>query len=76
MVESRGDREMRLLPALLPVMLGAPLAVWQDTVPDTPGLVALRTIVRVAIGLLIVVLLSYIVVEQVGSRRRRRTGGE
>jgi hypothetical protein len=48
----------------------------QETVPDAPPLPALRGLVRVVIGLLILVLLSYIIIEQVGSRRRRRTGRE
>jgi len=41
-----------------------------------PELSALRTAVRVLLGVLILVLASYIVIEQLGSLRRRRSGRE
>jgi len=43
-------------------------------IPQTPS--ALRTAVRVLLGLLILALASYIVIEQLGSLRRRRSGRE
>jgi hypothetical protein len=42
--------------------------------PPAPS--ALRTAVRVALGLLILVLVGYIVIEQLGSLRRRRSSRE
>jgi len=42
--------------------------------PPAPS--ALRTAVRVALGLLILVLVAYIVIEQLGSLRRRRSSRE
>jgi hypothetical protein len=41
-----------------------------------PGASTLRTIVRVARGVLIGLLLAYIVIEQVGAWRRRRDGDD
>jgi hypothetical protein len=40
--------------------------------PPASGMV--RIVIRVLLGLLVLVLLSYIVIEQVGTWRRRRTG--
>jgi hypothetical protein len=56
--------------------LALPLCSFQQKAPETPGLLAARGIVRVLIGALIVLLLSYIVIEQVGSRRRKRSGND
>jgi hypothetical protein len=42
--------------------------------PPAPS--ALRTAVRVVLGLLILVLVGYIVIEQLGSLRRRRSNRE
>lgn len=46
----------------------------QEIPPETPGLSTARGVIRALIGLLIVLLLSYIVIEQAGSWRRRRSG--
>jgi hypothetical protein len=41
-----------------------------------PGASTLRTIVRVVLGILIGLLITYIVIEQVGAWRRRRHGDD
>ena len=41
-----------------------------------PGASTLRTVVRVALGVLIGLLLAYIAIEQVGAWRRRRNGDD
>jgi hypothetical protein len=46
----------------------------QESQPETPGLSLARGLIRALIGLLILLLLSYIVIEQAGSWRRRRSG--
>ena len=67
---------MNLDPAFLLIQAQACEAFLQDATPDATGLSAWRSIVRMAIGLLIVVLLAYIAIEQVGTRRRRRKDRE
>ncbi len=55
-------------------VLGRGLALAQQA-PQTAGeMPFLRVAVRILIAALIVVLLTYIVIEQVGSWRRRRSG--
>jgi hypothetical protein len=58
----------------LDTILGQVAALVQVTPPDGFGLPFLRAAVRALIAALIVVLLTYIVIEQVGSWRRRRSG--
>lgn len=57
------------LPCLLVTVL-----IQAEGIP--PGASTLRTIVRVALGVLIGLLLAYIVIEQVGAWRRRRNGDD
>ena len=52
------------------------LTVAQAQPPATAQMPLLRVVVRALIGILIAVLLTYIVIEQVGSWRRRRSGRE
>jgi peptidoglycan/LPS O-acetylase OafA/YrhL len=52
------------------------LAVVQAQPPATAQMPLLRVVARVLIGILIAVLLTYIVIEQIGSWRRRRSGRE
>jgi len=54
-------------------MLGF-LTALEQTIPE--GASRFRTVIRVVLGLFIALLLSYIVLEQVGSWRRRRSGRE
>lgn len=50
--------------------------VLQDQVEIPPAPTAMRVAARVLLGVLIVTLVSYIVIEQIGMWRRRRSGRE
>jgi len=54
-------------------LLATGVTVAQEQAPAAAEMPLLRVVVRVAIGVLIAVLLTYIVIEQVGSWRRRRS---
>jgi hypothetical protein len=46
----------------------------QDQVEIPPAPTAMRSVARVLLAVLIVTLVSYIVIEQIGTWRRRRSG--
>jgi len=58
------------------IVLGHLSVLLQQTPPAAAEMPLLRVVVRTVIAALIAVLASYIVIEQVGSWRRRRSGRE